>query len=285
MQQLEETQSKQCNQIICVDRKPEEHGKLFFGEYGKFIRIDRLQFPQFQKLYEASESNTWFINEIDYSKDIVGWQKIPQVANRMFQFNNSYQALMDAGVTNIFEELSKIASVPELQYLYKRISVEESIHALTYSNGLNIVFGSEAEYMLDIVYRDPVIKTRMNNEIDGSNDFIELCINQKRQDDEAKMSILMLLGISLFLEGVKFPFSFFVTWSINKAYENAIQGFARAIKLIAWDEMTVHTVVGATVLNILRKDESQGFSHLFEEFDEKIVDFAKKTAESEMEWS
>jgi ribonucleoside-diphosphate reductase beta chain len=274
-----------CKKIVCVEKKPEGHGNLFFGEYGNFIRIDKIQYPQFRKLYESSESNTWFINEIDYSADIVGWENIPPRAKRMFRKNIGYQTLMDSGVTNIFDEISKVASVSELQYLYKRISIEESIHSLTYSNGLNIVFGSEAENILDEVYTDKILQNRMSEEIDGSDRFLDLCIKQGRSDDEAKKSLLMLLGASFLLEGIKFPFSFFVTWAINKAYGNSIQGFSRALKLIAWDEMTVHTVTGSTVLNMLRKDESQGFSHLFEWFDEEMYKFVERTVKQEIKWS
>lgn len=307
--------------LIDVSKKPAPHSKLFFGEYSGVARIDTIQYPQLKKIYESSESNTWFMNELDYSKDIIGWKEIPAHAQRMFKLNISYQTLMDSGVTNIFSEIAKVGSLSEVQYLYSRISIEENIHALSYSNALATVFGSEAEEMLDLVYSDTIVQSRMENEVDGADKFIELCIRDNKlgkikrklqnvspanawntikdvkaiafgdyvettaELDEKKKSLLMLLGASFLLEGIKFPFSFFVTWSINKAYGNNIQGMARLIKLIAWDEMTVHTVTGSTVLNILRKDESQGFSHLFEWFDAEMIAFTKKTVDQELEWS
>ena len=274
-----------CQKIICVEKQPENHNKLFFGEYGGYVRIDKIQFPQIKKLYESSESNTWFPNEISYQSDITGWQELPDNAKSKFEKNIVYQTLMDSGVTSIFHEIAKVASVSELQYLYNRIGMEENIHSLTYSNGLDIVFGAEAEEVLNRVYTDPVIQKRMENEIDGSEQFLDLCVRQNRIDDEAKKSLLMLLGAVFLLEGIKFPFSFYVTWAINKAYGNNIQGFSRALKLIAWDEMTVHTVTGSTVLGLLRKDKSQGFSHLFEWFDEEMVKFTEKTVKAEMEWN
>jgi len=274
-----------CSKIVCVDKKPEPHNKLFFGSYGNYVRIDKIQYPQIKKLYESSESNTWFMNEIDYSKDIVGWQSIPKNAQRMFKLNIVYQTLMDSGVTNIFNEISKVCSVSELQYLYSRISIEENIHSLTYSNGLNVVFGAEAEEVLDLVYSDPVVKKRMENEVDGSENFIKKCIIDNRSDDEAKKSLLMLLGAAFLLEGIKFPFSFYVSWTINKSFDNSIQGFSRALKLIAWDEMTVHTTTGSTVLGILRKDKTQEFSHLFKWFDETMIKFTKKTVQQELDWN
>lgn len=274
-----------CNKIVCIDKKPEQHNKLFFGEFGNYMRIDKIQYPQIKKLYETSESNTWFMNEINYTNDIMGFATLPENAKRMFRLNIGYQSLMDSGVTNIYSEIAKVASQSELQYLYRRISIEESIHALTYSNGISLVFGQEAEEILDIVYYDDIVKSRLDNEIDLSSNFLNLCIDQGKQDDEAKMSLLMLIGSIFLLEGIKFPFSFFVTWTINKAYDNAIQGFSRSLKLIAWDEMVVHTTSNATILNILRKDESQGFSHLFKEFDKKMLSMCEMIVNQEMLWN
>ena len=271
--------------IIDISKKPVELDKLFFGDYGGFVRIDKIQYPKIKEISEASESNVWFVNEIDYDPDVVGWQTIPMNAQSKFEKNISYQNLMDSGVIKIFAELAKIANVSELQYLYNRINVEENIHAMSYSNGINVVFGADTERVLDLVYTDPVIKKRIDDEVDGAEEFIELCITQGRTDDEAKMSLLKLLGATFMLEGIKFPFSFFVTWTINKSYGNAIQGFSRALKLISWDEMTVHTVTGSTVLNTLRRDKSQGFSHLFKEFDIWMREYTKKVVSGELDWN
>ena len=273
-----------CTKIICIDKKPQEK-KLFFGDYDRFTRIDQITYPQIKKLYESSESNTWFMNEISYEKDIVGWKELPEVAQDMFKKNISYQTLMDSGVTSIFHEVAKVASVSELQYLYNRIGIEENIHALSYSNALDTVFGAQAEEILDEVYTDPFIKRRMESEVDGSEKFLNVVFRQGKTDDEAKMALLELLGAVFALEGIKFPFSFFVTWTINKSYNNNIQGMARLLKLIAWDEMTVHTTTGSTVLGILRKDESQGFTHLFDKFDDFMYDYIEKVSKAEMEWS
>ena len=271
--------------IIDISHKPKPNNKLFFGDYGQFIRIDKIRHPTLKKLYEHSESNTWFHSEVNYDADAVGFDTLPDEAKRMFRLNIAYQTLLDSGVTNIFSELAKVATVPELQYLYRRISLEENIHSLSYSNGLDIVFGEKAEEMLDTVYSDPFVKRRLDNEVDGAERFLELCIEKNESGDEAKKSILMLLGSTFILEGIKFPFSFFVTWTINKSFNNPIQGFTKALRLIAWDELTIHTSTGYIVLNTLMEDETQGFKHLQGWFKKQMTDFVKLTVEQELEWS
>jgi ribonucleoside-diphosphate reductase beta chain len=275
-----------CKQLICVDKKPEtENKKIFFGEYGGYMRIDTIQFPEYKKLYEASESNTWFMKAINYQSDRAGWLNLPDHAQRMFKLNIVYQTLMDSGVTSIFSKVADVASLSEVQYAYSRVSIEESIHAMSYSNALDTVFGSEAKDILDLVYTDPIVKNRMKNEIDGADNFIQLCLREGQTGDDAKKSLLFLLGAAFFLEGVKFPFSFYTTWSINKAYGNSIQGISQLLRFIGWDEMTFHTVMGSTTLSILRKDKEQGFSHLFEWFDEEMYKLAKLTVKQELEWA
>ncbi len=308
------------NKIICVQKKPEDRAKMFFGDYDGFIRTETVQFPIFQELAEASESNTWFVNEINYDADIVGWTEMPPHAQSKFEKNISYQNLMDSGVVKLFGRLAEIANIPELQYLYNRINTEENIHAKSYSNGISLVFGADAERVLDIAYTDEVIQMRVKDEVDGSEKLFDLYfggkLNQIKKKlknisvtnsvqtmkdikeiafgeyerteeelDELKMALLQVIGAVYMLEGIKFPFSFFVTWTLNKAYGNCIQGFSRALKLIAWDEMTVHTVVGMNIINILRKDKSQGFTHLFKEYDVWLRNYAKTVSEKEFDWN
>jgi ribonucleotide reductase beta subunit family protein with ferritin-like domain len=158
-------------------------------------------------------------------------------------------------------------------------------NSVTYSNGLNQVFGSKVSEMLDYVYEDEILKKRTQKEIEDADKFIEIVFKQNKEDDEAKKATIDALLRTFYLEGVKFPHSFFVTWTINKSFNNAIQGFSQALLLIAHDEMTTHTTTGKNVLNIIMDDEKQGFGHLKEYFETKSYEMAKETAELEMEWA
>jgi ribonucleoside-diphosphate reductase beta chain len=225
------------------------------------------------------------MNEIDYTKDRKGVEKLDPVAKRMFHLNILYQNNMDSLVPNTFGLLSEIASDTWLSYLYSRIATEEQIHSLSYSNGLFQVFGEKVTEMLDHIYRDPILQRRTEKEIESANRFIQLIFKEEREDDTGKLALVELLLRTYYLEGVKFPFSFFVTWTINKAYGNAIQGFSQALKLIAWDEMTIHTTTGQNLLKILMNDPSQGFTHLRREIEEMAYRMADETAQLEFEWN
>jgi len=225
------------------------------------------------------------MDEIDYTKDKRGWDRLPDNAKRMFHLNILYQNNMDSLVPNVYNFLTAVATETWLSYLYSRIATEEQIHSLTYSSGLQQVFGPKATSMLDYVYKDDILKKRTYNEIETANKFIEKIIVNKKQDDDAKKTLLELFLRTYFLEGIKFPFSFFVTWTINKSFDNALQGFSQAIKLIAWDELTIHTTTGQNVIRILMAEDEQEFNHLKDWFTETAISMCKETVELELEWN
>ena len=275
--------------VIDIYKKPQAE-KIFFGEFGHYLRIDSVSHNIAKKLKEASEGNTWFSKEIDYKSDKTRFSSLPEDVQRAFKLNIAYQTLMDSGVTSGFSSImNRIITSSIWAILYSRIAIEETIHAESYSYGLSEVFGYQSTETLDLVYNDEFVKHRMEKEVELFEDVDRLC-NYEQSDidlEEKKKAILkLLIGIYL-LEGIKFPFSFLVTFTINNSYDNAISGFTKTIKLIAHDELNVHVPTGKNLLNILRKESNQGFSHLFENgwFKETAINMTSYVVEQEISWA
>ena len=55
------------------------------------------------------------------------------------------------------------------------------------------------------------------------------------------------------INNIKFPFSFFVTFRLNNAYDNAINGFSMLLKKIAEDEMDIHYPTNGNVIKDMIK--------------------------------
>ncbi len=274
--------------VLDISFKPESE-KIFFGSFGNYIRIDNITHDIAKKLKEASEGNTWFTKEIDYKSDKTRFQSLPEDAKRAFKLNIAYQTLMDSGVTSgISFVMGQVVTSSIWSLLYARIAIEEAIHAESYSYGLSEVFGFEAAKTLDLVYSDDFVKKRMEKECALFDNVSKLCIDENNAGMEEKQKALLalLLGI-YFLEGVKFPFSFLVTFVINNSYNDAITGFTKTIKLIAHDELSVHVVTGKNVMNILAKDENEGFKYLFDNgtFRELALSIAEEVVEQEILWA
>ena len=236
--------------MINLDNKPELNNRLFFGD-NSVARLDLSYDPQFKKLAETDEANVWFLNIVSCSQD--RWEEMPPNALSKFQKTLAYQTVLDSTVPDIFKYLSSIANDPWLQYLYSRISTMEHTHAMSYSSGVDQAFGAKATEFLDIIYTDPKIKDRIESELDVALRFVDAVHNGWEETLENKKLLLELLTKIFALEGIKFPFSFFTTWTLNRAYNNCAQGFSQLLIKISIDEMQVHTVVGASLIKKLRK--------------------------------
>ena len=257
--------------ILNITEKPLDNPVFGGLDGGVFLRTDKVQYPIFKALYEAGFGKFWTDKMIDFSGDALGFKTLPPVAQRMFKLNNGYQSLMDSGVVNIYNLLTMCTTNPELAMLYQYIAQNESIHALSYSTGLVEMFGDKATEVIDLVYTDPVIKTRLTAEVD----FAE----QLDRDD--MRSIFKVVVSAYLLEHIKFPFSFFVTFRINNAYDNAINGFSMLLKKIAEDEMDVHYPANANVIKVMMK-EGLVDKAWAKEF---ILEEAAKVVIGEFEWN
>ena len=280
-------------QIINTDEKVEEN-IIFFGKKSKYIRIDQISHEVAKTLKENSEGNTWFTKEIDMKQDKTRFDQLPEEAKRAFKLNIAYQTLMDSGVTSgISEVLLKCVSSSIWDILYRRIMIEETIHSESYSYGLSEVFGSDATAILDLVYDDKIVQKRMDVEkaifksLHDLQDLDDIPYDDPVTMNEYRKLLLQLLIGIYCLEGIKFPFSFLVTFTINDKYDNAIPGFTRTIQLIAHDELNTHVPTTRHLFAIFREEEIQGFKSLFDSgyFRNELDRIIKITVDSEIEWA
>lgn len=268
--------------MINLNHKPSTEHKLVFGEQD-IGRLDLTYDPKFKNLAEVDESNVWYLNVVNCSGD--RWSEFSEGALRKFQLTLGYQTVLDSLVPDIFKYLSEIATDPWLEYLYSRISTMEHTHALSYSSGVTQAFGAKATEFLDIIYTDPHIKHRIDDELAIATEFIE-AVKHSWSNTEYNRKLLLRTLVAIFaLEGIKFPFSFFTSWTLNKAYNNCAQGFSQLLLAISVDEMTVHTATGSNLINKLSK--SPDFKSEFESgwFDTMASEYIQRVAAKEIVWA
>ncbi len=224
-----------------------QSGSSLFGESdgGVFLRTDNIQHRVLKDLWDKSNALFWTVNMVDFSKDSI--ENIPEIGKRMFKLNNGYQSLMDSGVVGIYNHLALRTTSNEVALSYQQIAFMETIHATSYSDGLLQMFGEKATDIIDVVYTDNVVQNRLTSEIDYSDKLIL---------EPNSHNIALSIAATYLLESIKFPFSFFVTFSINKAYDNCINGFSQLISRIATDELEIHVPTNSYVLKKLLKEKA-----------------------------
>lgn len=268
--------------MINLNHKPSTEHKLVFGEQD-IGRLDLPFDPKFKALAEVDEANVWFLNVVSCSND--RWYEFPESAMKKFQLTLGYQTVLDSLVPDVFKYLSEIVTDPWLEYLYSRISTMEHTHALSYSSGVTQAYGAKATEFLDIIYTDPQIKTRIEHELALAEEFVQ-AVQAGWSNTEANRKLLLKLLVAIFaLEGIKFPFSFFTSWTLNKGYNKCAQGFSQLLLSISVDELVVHTATGSNFINKLRKnsDFSEEFSSGW--FDEMASTYMATVAEREIKWA
>ena len=265
-----------------LSHKPSTEHKLVFGEQD-IGRLDLPFDPKFKNLAEVDEANVWFLNVVSCSND--RWYEFPESAMSKFQLTLGYQTVLDSLVPDVFKYLSEIVTDPWLSYLYSRISTMEKTHSMSYSSGVSQAFGAKATEFLDIIYTDPQIQTRIEHELELSKRFIS-AVHAGWSNTETNRKLLLELLVAIFaLEGIKFPFSFFTSWTLNKGYNKCAQGFSQLLLSISVDEMTVHTATGSNFINKLRK--SADFQAEFSSgwFDSMASAYISKVVTREINWA
>ena len=235
---------------------------------GVFLRTDTVEYPDLRRLWESSLALFWTTKMVDFSKDSLGFKTMTETQQRMFILNNGYQTLMDSEVVGVYSRLAQHTYSADLALSYTQIGFTETIHATSYSDGLVQMFGSDATRVINEVEADPVVSRRLDSEIDYLSAVIE---------DPSPINIFKLVVATYILERVKFPFSFFVTLSINKGSGNAINGFAQLISRISEEELEIHVPTNSIAIKLAIKQYG---------FDVELVkEIADKVLEQELLWN
>lgn len=258
--------------------------KIFLGTYSGFQRFDAYQY-KFAKNIEAKMRNAfWNPEEISLVSDRVKFPDLPEHAKEILTQNLLFQTLMDSaqarGLDNI---LAPLCTSPEWEAVFRTQAYFEHIHSLTYSHIIREVYPN-ATKVFDSIGDYPEIQHRIDSEV-AAYDKLDSMSFMSYGDDVRRENILELLVKVFALEGVKFYVSFLTTYMINNSYGNKIQGMTRLIKLINFDE-DMHVSVFGGLLNILRKEEKEGFVDLMKspKYEQMVKDTFSDVAKSEIQW-
>lgn len=258
--------------------------KIFFGEYSGFQRYDNPTY-KFAVLQEEKQRNAfWNPNEISMVNDAQKFFELPEPMQEVMIRIWLFQTLMDSGQNKGLEEVvAELCTNPEFEAMFKSWGYFELIHSLSYSHLLRGIF-SDAKQIFDKIKDYPEIQHRIDKEIDLYNRVKD--INNVESLEDKKKLVLELLVNIFALEGIKFYISFLVTYIINNAYGNKIQGATRIIKLINFDE-DIHTSMGNGTLNILKKESSEGFKEIMDSdwYKDMVKDTLTKVYNDEKSWA
>lgn len=234
--------------------------KIFLGTYSGFQRYDVYKY-KFAKQIEAKMRNAfWNPEEISLVSDRQNFPELPGHIQEVLTQNLLFQTVMDSCQSRGMDSImSNLTTSPEWEAVFRTQGYFEQIHSLSYSHIIREMYPDATE-VFNLISEYTEIQNRVTAEVKLYDELTSDIYNA--YDDDKKREKILELCVRIFaLEGVKFYVSFLITYIINDSYGSKIQGFTRIIKLINFDE-DYHVSVFGGLLNILKREESEGFVDL-----------------------
>ncbi len=264
--------------------------KIFFGQHDGIQRYDRYKYPISEKLIKVQQSATWFPKEINFSRDRTGFHNaLSPEFQEIYKANLLFQTMADSLANRFLDNvLAEYITSPEWEAVIKWQAHFELVHSDAYSWNIREVF-SDPEKFFNDGFKNENIRKRLDLEIKSFSGLSAILSSDARTLDEKKMAIIEVLARQYALENIRFFVSFLYTFKINEMNGQVLQGSVNNIKLILNDEI-IHTVIFRNIINILKSNKDEGFTHLFDGSDilydteSLFKQCFYEVIESEMEW-
>ena len=265
---------------------------------------DRIKFPDLPQFVQEIETEILLYQTIMDSANNRGIDNIlstlvtaPEFES-MFKTHAYFELIHSFSYSHILREVFPNAtevfdSIKDRTAIHSRISKEiecfDKVKAISNIELINDLKNKNKAEVLQYISDNNITNTRELKLIWDIHTISEKNLNIEFSADmpleERKKLVLELIVRIYALESLKFYISFLVTYVINNSYNNKIQGITRIIKLINFDE-DLHITVMAGVIDILKKNESEGFAELVNShwFTDMTKTIFKEVVDDELDW-
>jgi len=250
---------------------------LFLGEGLSLQRYDKNRYPIFIDLYTKQREFNWNPEEINLTKDRADYKDLTESEKFIFTSNLKFQTMMDSVIARGIPNVRQYVSCPELEACMTEWERFETLHSFSYTYLIKNVY-AEPSKIMDSVLEDPEILKRADS-VCSSYDALE---KKFRDENNLRKQIYLTLVDINVLEGVRF----YVSFACALAFEQNAKmcGNAKIIDLIKRDE-GVHISITQNIINILRKEKSEGFQEIIKESEEEAIKIFLSAASEEKEWA
>ena len=267
--------------------KTNSNQPIFLGE-GKNIQMyHQPKHKWFKDIGERMDSLFWKPSEISLLKDKSDFADLTENEEHIFMSNLKRQILLDSiQGRSLTQTFGRVLTNPEIEYAIERVQYQETNHSDAYSHILRNVLDNPGEILEHITDNEIIMKhaKNINKHYEKLYDTISLqeCHPKYVTNHEVKRAIWLALMSWNILEGTRFYVSFACTFAF--AETKRMEGNAKELTLIARDE-NQHLALTQKLIDILRKDKSEGFFEVIEQTKDEVQQMFKDAYEDELEWS
>lgn len=184
-----------------------------------------IKYEELWKMYKKQRAAFWIPDEIDFSKDIIDWNKLNNDEKHFIKNILAFFAGSDGIVNlNIGLNFKQEIFIPEAQYVYDFQSMMEGIHAETYSLLIDtyIIDENEKTHLFNAIETIPCVKKKA----DWALKWIYI--------DKQNASFAKRLIAFAIVEGIFFSGSFCAIYWLKQ--RNLMPGLTISNELISRDE-------------------------------------------------
>lgn len=241
--------------------------------------------PEAWALYKRLRSLDWDELEFDFSSCNAEFKAADKSIYDMMIKTLAWQWEADSVASrSIVTILGNVVTDGRIWTGYNRISENECVHALTYSEIVRGSFDDPDEIREEILKveeahsRMTVVSDVMSRALKTS---LQYGLGEVGNTQETYNDIFMFLIALYFLERIQFMASFAVTFAIGRT--GLFQQITKAVQKIAIDEFEIHAQFGQHVLRAELATERGKIA--YEQCKDKIVRLLWEVIRTEVEWA
>lgn len=245
------------------------------------LTLRPMKYPDFYEMYKNAIKNTWTVEEVDFSTDVVDLRnKMTASERHMINRLVAFFATGDSIVSNnLVLNLYKHVNSPEARMYLSRQLYEEAVHVQFYLTLLDTYIPDqrEREQAFAAIENIPSIRTKGEfcmKWIDTIQDLDAL-----RTQDDRRQFLLNLICFATCIEGLFFFAAFAYVYFLRS--KGLLHGLAAGTNWVFRDE-SAHMAFALEVVNTVRKEEPALFD---EELNRKIVEMLEEAVECELQFA
>ncbi len=255
--------------------------KIMLLDPGFDLTLRPMKYPDFYEMYRNSIKNTWTVEEVDFSTDVMDLKnKMAPAERHMINRLVAFFATGDSIVSNnLVLNLYKHINSPEARMYLSRQLYEEAVHVQFYLTLLDtyIPDHNERAAAFAAVENIPSIKKKADfclKWIDTINDLDSL-----KSPGDRKMFLLNLICFAACIEGLFFFAAFAYVYFLRS--KGLLHGLAAGTNWVFRDE-SCHMSFAFDVVNTVRKEEPLLFDA---EMERSVATMINEAVECEMQFA
>lgn len=248
---------------------------------GMDLTLRPMRYPAFYDMYRDAIKNTWTVEEVDFSTDIVDLRSrlLPaerHLIHRLVAFFATGDSIV---ANNLVLNLYKHINAPEARMYLSRQLYEEALHVQFYLTLLDTYIPDikERERAFAAIHEIPSIQAKADFCFKWIDSTMEL--DQLRTRDDRRRFLLNLICFACCIEGLFFFAAFAYVYFLRS--KGLLNGLASGTNWVFRDE-SMHMQFALEVVNTVRREEPDLFD---DQMKREIVEMLEEAVDCEMQFA